>query len=74
MRSTKFYGHMHDGPPLSKGTFAKHNYSKNDDQCAEKRCKRDATLTYLGKPLCQKHWQAFCDKQDKKEMEGRDGD
>ncbi len=67
---------MHDGPPASieSGTFVKHNYSKDNDQCAEKRCKKPADLTYLGKPLCQKHWQAFCDKQDKEERERRENE
>ncbi len=43
----------------------------NPDICSEKKCKRPADLTYLEKPLCQKHWELLCAKQDKEEVLNR---
>ena len=36
----------------------------NPDQCAWKRCKQEAVLTWLDRPLCQKHWETVCELTD----------
>jgi len=32
--------------------------------CDWKSCKRESTLTYLGKELCNDHWNKLCEMQD----------
>ena len=39
------------------------------ERCVWKHCRRtDIALTYLGKPLCRRHWLWLCELQE----EGRD--
>lgn len=38
-----------------------------DGHCSYKRCKREPTVVYLGKPLCEKHWQLICYQQGEKQ-------
>jgi len=39
------------------------------ERCAWKGCRcREIELTYLGKPLCQRHWLRLCELQER----GRD--
>lgn len=33
---------------------------KERDVCSWKRCNRTPDITYLGYPLCNGHWEAFC--------------
>ena len=41
------------------------------ERCAWKRCRStDVHLTYLGKPLCQRHWLRLCELQE----QGRDAE
>ena len=41
------------------------------ERCAWKRCRStDSALTYLGKPLCQRHWLRLCELQER----GRDAE
>ncbi len=41
------------------------------EKCAWKRCRStEIHLTYLGKPLCQRHWLQVCELQE----QGRDAD
>lgn len=35
-------------------------------KCSKKRCRNESSLIYLGNPLCDKHWEEHCDKEDKK--------
>lgn len=40
------------------------------DRCAWVRCRTSETsLTYLGKPLCRKHWEEFCRIMDERGRE-----
>jgi len=38
------------------------------DVCGVPRCHYPAVLTHLGKPLCGKHWEALCKRQDDDEQ------
>ena len=41
------------------------------ERCAWKRCRStEIHLTYLGKPLCQRHWLRLCELQE----QGRDAE
>lgn len=33
------------------------------EKCTEKYCRKKPTLNYLGKRICQQHWEAHCDGQ-----------
>jgi hypothetical protein len=32
----------------------------SDDRCSQKGCKRPSALRYLGRWLCQYHWELIC--------------
>jgi len=36
----------------------------NPDRCSVGRCNKDSVLYLLGKPLCQKHWEEHCEKEE----------
>jgi hypothetical protein len=44
----------------AKAPRTKAKKTKNADVCSVSRCKRASELTFEGKPLCQKHWEAQC--------------
>ncbi len=34
------------------------------DTCAFRKCRADTDLTYLGKPICGRHWGQWCERTD----------
>lgn len=37
------------------------------DPCACPRCRRPEAYTWLGLPLCERHWLAVCDRRERGE-------
>jgi len=35
----------------------------NSDHCTARYCRNPVWIIHLGKPLCQKHWEEYCDKE-----------
>jgi len=37
----------------------------NSDHCTARYCRNPVWIIHLGKPLCQKHWEEYCDNERK---------
>ena len=42
---------------------------KSEDDCAYPKCRNESILTWLGTPICGKHWEWVCTVPKEKALE-----